>query len=221
MVYQLKVKIHTSNPSHTRREDKHMYFEFPQPLPVCGDIKVEFFHKQNKMMKKVSPVDGRVCVCSADIYIFFGNLVLSIAISISTICLPSQFQEIPIHDIIYPELSRLCLQDKMFHFWVNTFFIPGPEESRDKLENGAVNNADSQQGVPAPGQGQPQSAECRESDRDYLILTLSKNDLDKANKDKANRYFSPNFKVKKTKHRLGKMYCLKCKRPIANYCYSR
>lgn len=107
----------------------------------------------------------------------------------------------------------VILQDKMFHFWVNTFFIPGPEESMDKMENGAVNNAESQQGGQGPGQGQPQTTEsrdscresgresCRESgrdsdrDRDYLILPLTKNDLDKANKDKANRYFSPNFKV--------------------------
>lgn len=140
-----------------------MLFEFPQPLPVCGDIKVEFFHKQNKVLKKVRT---------------------------PPLLPPRNLRRAPGPVSLHP-----CFQEKMFHFWINTFFIPGPEENLGKLENGSAGALrEAQQNLASVMVGDS-------SERDFLILTLTKTDLDKANKDKANRNFSPNFKVLKAECR--------------------
>ncbi|EDO32901.1 predicted protein [Nematostella vectensis] len=46
IIWQYKVKIHTSKLiESSKKGDTSIKLELSQPLPICGDIKVEFFHK--------------------------------------------------------------------------------------------------------------------------------------------------------------------------------
>ncbi|XP_041364757.1 phosphatidylinositol 3,4,5-trisphosphate 3-phosphatase and dual-specificity protein phosphatase PTEN-like [Gigantopelta aegis] len=69
---------------------------------------------------------------------------------------------------------RYGKKEKMFHFWFNTFFVHETEKA-DPVNGDALN---------------PSS--CRE----YLTMTIPKMELDRANKDKSHKAYSPNFKVK-------------------------
>ncbi|NP_001161638.1 phosphatase and tensin homolog [Saccoglossus kowalevskii] len=114
VVSQQKVKIYSSPSYESKRGDKFIKCDVTPPLPICGDIKIEFFHKTNMLTKR----------------------------------------------------------EKMFHFWFNTFVISAGE----KVSNGATGSEG--------------------DDCDILTLTLRKDEIDKANKDKTNKNFSPNFKVR-------------------------
>ena len=75
----------------------------------------------------------------------------------------------------------------MFHFWFNTFFVRDYERMK---HNGAVGGNGSVRGNSA-------------DDRHVLCLTLNKSELDRANKDKAHKLFSPNFQVSSPVERLN------------------
>ncbi|XP_071828768.1 phosphatidylinositol 3,4,5-trisphosphate 3-phosphatase and dual-specificity protein phosphatase PTEN-like [Apostichopus japonicus] len=122
-VYQGKVKIFTSQTFLGKKVDRFLVLELPTPIPVCGDIKIDFFSKQRKLVK-----------------------------------------------------------DKMFHLWFNTFFVANSGDSR--LSNG---NDRVLQTVKEPPHRCPE--------KEILMVKLHKHELDKANKDKTNRLYSPNFKV--------------------------
>ncbi|XP_071483432.1 phosphatidylinositol 3,4,5-trisphosphate 3-phosphatase and dual-specificity protein phosphatase PTEN-like [Diadema antillarum] len=128
VIYQQKVKIFSSQAYEvSKRREKFVRCEVPLPVPICGDIKIEFFNKPNKLKK-----------------------------------------------------------DRMFHFWFNTFFVansPSNSAPHQRLANGSDN-----------------SSQCSEDlevlDSDCIVLRLNKDELDRANKDKTNKLYSPNFKVK-------------------------
>ncbi|XP_072051247.1 phosphatidylinositol 3,4,5-trisphosphate 3-phosphatase and dual-specificity protein phosphatase PTEN-like isoform X2 [Amphiura filiformis] len=122
IVFQQKVKIFTSPTTSegVKRGDKHMEIILNQSVPICGDIKLEFFHRSNKIKK-----------------------------------------------------------EKMFHFWFNTFFVTDSTTSSHPMSNGSPSNNSAYQG----------------SNKSLLSLTLKKEEIDRANKDKTNKFYSPNFKI--------------------------
>ncbi|CAH1793904.1 unnamed protein product [Owenia fusiformis] len=70
-------------------------------------------------------------------------------------------------------------KEKMLHFWFNTFFVREKEQLRQ-----------------LNGSQEPNGDSIYLSSGEYLTLTIPKEELDKASKDKAHKLFSPNFKVK-------------------------
>ncbi|XP_061167290.1 phosphatidylinositol 3,4,5-trisphosphate 3-phosphatase and dual-specificity protein phosphatase PTEN-like [Saccostrea echinata] len=76
-----------------------------------------------------------------------------------------------------PRLTKK--KEKMFQFWFNTFFVGKDDYNPpSQYSNGK-----------SPTTEDPRVSK-------YLTLTLSKAELDKANKDKSHKFFSPNFKVR-------------------------
>ncbi|XP_022806045.1 phosphatidylinositol 3,4,5-trisphosphate 3-phosphatase and dual-specificity protein phosphatase PTEN-like [Stylophora pistillata] len=51
ILWQQKVKLYQSKVTERKKSSDGLLFELSQPIPICGDIKVEFFHKD--MFKKV------------------------------------------------------------------------------------------------------------------------------------------------------------------------
>ncbi|KAG8193578.1 hypothetical protein JTE90_000215 [Oedothorax gibbosus] len=155
IVYQLKTKLYSSN-LEVKRCNKFLYFEFPETVPVCGDIKIEFRNRPK-----------------------FGKM------------------------------------EKMFVFWFNTFFIRPLSES---LQNASQTNGCTANSVcsyinhnypakkvkdnitsyhfpPSPHMEKNRSLHHHEDYGKFPVLTLYKNDLDKATKDKTHKLFSKDFKV--------------------------
>ncbi|XP_076452730.1 phosphatidylinositol 3,4,5-trisphosphate 3-phosphatase and dual-specificity protein phosphatase PTEN-like [Babylonia areolata] len=116
-VHQLKVKVYSSPVYDSISKGESFYYmDVQNPVPLCGDIKIEFFNK-----------------------------------------------------------TLMTKKEKMFHLWFNTFFVG---ETADPSS------------IPRNGAG------CLRGPETTLVLTLPKMELDRANKDKTHKLFSPNFKVK-------------------------
>ena len=111
VVYQNKVKLYTSPVYEgAKRGDTGLYMELEQPQPVCGDVMIEFFNKPKMSMKKVY---------------------------LHVVYVLKETDSKHLIDVCLLEAGNRCfysLQEKMFHFWFNTFFV---EDAKPSQANGS------------------------------------------------------------------------------------
>ena len=91
------------------------------------------------------------------------------------------------------------MQEKLFHFWFNTFFV------RDHATIECDNGGPTERTVRAQScdgsamsmvHAKPRTGSLASLDHlPMLILTIEKGDIDGAHKDKNHKLFSPDFKV--------------------------
>lgn len=135
VVNQLKVKVFQSNSDIVNKSmEGTVTFDLPQPLPICGDMKVEFFNRKTVVGK-----------------------------------------------------------EKLFHFWFNTYFVSAMQQNKHKVKYDDSGKPTS----PIMGGNARSYYSCKHlpREKDMLTLTIPKIELDKANKDRASKVYSPNFKV--------------------------
>ncbi|XP_030835347.1 phosphatidylinositol 3,4,5-trisphosphate 3-phosphatase and dual-specificity protein phosphatase PTEN-like [Strongylocentrotus purpuratus] len=111
---------------------------------------------------------------------------------------------LPIRDDVKIEFyhkSGLLKMDKrlMFHMWFNTYFIVHPiQPDKDYFGQARSHSRPtSTVSCPSPDQARAPFAEDEMlNGGEEFVLELHKDEIDKANKDKTNKVFSPNLKVK-------------------------
>ena len=96
-------------------------------------------------------------------------------------------------------LSLFLSQDKkpMFHFWFNTYFLVHPiqAEYNSQNRNSRLGSTNSSVSTSSDQSRAPYAEEEMVNGGEEMVLELKKDEIDKANKDKTNKIFSPNLKV--------------------------